>query len=146
MKKPKPSPPPPASAPGAQELWLASLDIFSQATKAATEAASHVAGLAASASAPPSLEGLFEARVAKALARLGAPTRAEIRALSAQVDHLQSSLRNALQTIEALTGKSAQAGAAEKPLKKVQAVKAVKVAKEAVKPAKPGTRQRAGQS
>lgn len=98
----------PAAA--AQDLWLAGLDAFSQATKAAaeaatqaaTQAASQVATLAANASAsPPSLEGLFEARVAKALSRLDVPTRDEVDALSAQVQHLQTALQAALQSLEA---------------------------------------------
>ncbi len=114
MKKSKPSTPPPTTAPlAAQDLWLAGLDAFSQATKAATEAASQaatqaagrVATLAASAAAPPSLEGLFEARVAKAMTRLGTPTRAELDALTAQVAHLQASLKAALQTSKAAQGK-----------------------------------------
>lgn len=110
MNKSKPYDPTSAKsaspAAAAQDLWLAGLDAFSQATKAATEAAtqaaSQVASLAVSASAqPPSLEGLFEARVAKALGRLGTPTREEMDALSAQVQHLQAALQAALQSLEA---------------------------------------------
>lgn len=86
----------------AQDFWLAGLDAFSQATKAATEAASQVATLATSTNAaPPTLEGLFEARVAKVLGRLGVPTREEMDALSAQVQHLQAALQAALQALEA---------------------------------------------
>ncbi len=117
MKKPQSSQ---ASAPSqvsAQDLWLAGLDAFSQATRAATQAATHAAtqaasqvtNMAASAAAPPSLEGLFEARVAKALARLGTPTRAELDALTAQVAHLQASLKSALQAAASTKGKPVKA-------------------------------------
>lgn len=97
---------PASPAAAAQDLWLAGLDAFSQATKvateAATQAASQVASLAASASAQPSsLEGLFEARVAKALGRLGTPTREEMDALNAQVQHLQAALQAALKALKA---------------------------------------------
>ncbi len=92
---------PTTPAAAAQDFWLAGLDAFSQATKAATEAASQVATLATSAStSPPGLEGLFEARVAKALGRLGTPTREEVDALSAQVQHLQAALQAALNALD----------------------------------------------
>ncbi len=130
MKKPKPENPQPAAGPtspgiptSAQDMWLAGLDAFSQATKAATEAAtqaatqaaSQVASMAAGATAPPSLEGLFEARVAKALARLGTPSRAEMEALSAQVEDLRAALQAAMKELKALKG--------SKPLKAKSPVK-----------------------
>lgn len=126
MNKAKPfassSAAPTTPAAAAQDLWLAGLDAFSQATKAATEAAtqaaSQVASLAANASAqPPSLEGLFEARVAKALSRLGTPTREEMDALKAQVQHLQA----ALQAAKAVPAKAVTA---KVPVKKVPVKKA----------------------
>jgi BMFP domain-containing protein YqiC len=111
--KPSASAAAPASPTAAvQDIWRVGLDAFSQATQAATaaatQAASQVATLAATASVqPPSLEGLFEARVAKALGRLGTPTREEMDALSAQVQHLQSALQAALQALEAKAKKPA---------------------------------------
>ena len=98
-----PGPPPSSSAAAAQDLWLAGLDALAKATQAAsqaaTQAASQVATMAANAAAQPqSLEGLFEARVAKALGRLGTPTREEVDALSAQVQHLQAALQAALKS------------------------------------------------
>lgn len=105
-----PTPPPVTSAAAAQDLWLAGLDAFAQATQAATQAANQVAAMAANAAVqPPSLEGLFEARVAKALGRLGTPTREEMDALSAQVQHLQAALQAALKTAKKVPASKAPA-------------------------------------
>lgn len=67
---------------------------------------------------PPSLEGLFEARVAKALSRLGTPTREEMDALSAQVQHLQAALQSALKALEAPRSPVATKATKKAPAKK----------------------------
>jgi poly(hydroxyalkanoate) granule-associated protein len=66
------------------------------------------------------LEAIFEERVAKAMGRLGVPSRKDIDALMARIDELSAS-------VAAMSGKPA-AGAATKPPAKKAAPKAAKAA------------------
>jgi poly(hydroxyalkanoate) granule-associated protein len=128
----------------ASQIWLAGLGAFAKAQAEGTkmfdalvkegEALQARAGKAASAQitevsksaagAWDKLEQVFEERVSKSLNRLGVPTYADIQKLSKQVNELNDSVQELLQS-----GRTAQQASARR------AGKGSKGAKEAARPA-----------
>lgn len=118
-------------------------EVTSKVTKAATRLTKQANGTW------DKLEGVFEQRVERALARLGVPTNKEVAALAKRVEQLTTSVQTLTKSSKpARTAKApaakaspAKAKAAKKPAKVVaKAVKAVKrVARKAAQAAAPDT-------